>query len=121
MIKVQECRYCDGTLKCWPYGKDESVHCSTCGAEWDPIEVEYPDNYFDDLEELEFNYDDEDDFYDDEEDEEAPRFLLDEDSICYGCFHYVGAEIDENGKEIDGCSVKTMCVGGNMNGYRMDD
>lgn len=72
MIKVKECRYCDGTLSCKPYGPTESTHCLTCGAEWDPIEVEYPDNCFDDLEdfEIEFEddcYDSEVDYFDDED------------------------------------------------------
>jgi hypothetical protein len=40
-MKVKECRYCDGTTSGFPYGKDESRHCLTCGAEWDPVEVDY--------------------------------------------------------------------------------
>ncbi len=67
MIKVKECRYCDGTLTCRPYGKDESIHCQTCGAEWDPVEIEYPDNYFDDLDD-DFEIDYEDDFEMEEDD-----------------------------------------------------
>ena len=47
MIKVKECKYCDGTGSHKPYGKDETTHCITCGAEWEPIVVEYPDDYFD--------------------------------------------------------------------------
>ena len=49
-MKVKECRYCDSTLSGHLYGKDEPLCCLTCGAEWEPVDVEYPDNYFDDME-----------------------------------------------------------------------
>ena len=39
------------------------------------------------------------------------RFLLDEDSICYGCRYY---EDDEN------CITPQPCIEGRMNGYRMN-
>lgn len=28
------CEHCDGTRWGYPYGKDESRHCNSCGAEW---------------------------------------------------------------------------------------
>lgn len=40
------------------------------------------------------------------------RFLLDMDSLCYGCRYFNGGE--------DGCSTPNICVMGSMNGYRMD-
>lgn len=40
------------------------------------------------------------------------RFLLDEDSICYGCKYFVVGE--------EGCSVPDICIEGSMNGYRME-
>ncbi|MDD4378321.1 MAG: hypothetical protein PHH48_09315 [Eubacteriales bacterium] len=45
-------------------------------------------------------------------DGDEPRFLLDEDSICYGCQHYIDAE--------DGCNPLEICIEGNLNDYRMD-
>jgi len=39
------------------------------------------------------------------------RFLLDEDSICYGCQYY---------SDDGGCDSQQSCIEGNMNGYRMD-
>lgn len=59
-----------------------------------------------------------------------PRFLLDEDSICYGCEYYKNIDdvvdnyvvpeenIDENGGI---CNCYCPCIGGSMNGYRMED
>ena len=57
-----------------------------------------------------------------------PRFLLDEDSICYGCQYYrskreiihdhTDDDFDENG---GCCDVHCICADGNMNGYRMND
>lgn len=51
-----------------------------------------------------------------EEGYDEPRYLLDEDSICYGCQYYKG---EENGEDI--CETPEPCMGGHMNGYRMDD
>jgi|688.fasta_scaffold793524_2 hypothetical protein len=34
------------------------------------------------------------------------------DSICYGCKYFVGEDED--------CTTPKPCIGGNMNGYRMD-
>jgi hypothetical protein len=64
------------------------------------------------------------------EDDES-RFMLEEDSICYGCQYYKHVndtnapdefndddDIDENGGV---CDVSELCVGGSMNGYRMED
>lgn len=59
MIIVEECRYCDGTNKGHSYGKEEPLFCLTCGAEWDPIEVEYPENYLDDLDD---DYEEDDEY-----------------------------------------------------------
>jgi len=39
-----------------------------------------------------------------------PRFMLDEDSICYGCKYYEGGD----------CNPPEICIEGSMNGYRMD-
>ena len=59
-----------------------------------------------------------------------PRFMLDMDSICYGCKYYkhidktnepeefAKDDIDENGGV---CDCHSPCYGGHMNGYRMDD
>lgn len=33
-LKKSECEYCDNTTYNYPYGRDESRHCSLCGAEW---------------------------------------------------------------------------------------
>ena len=44
-------------------------------------------------------------------DSEEPRFLLDMDSVCYGCQYYTGEEI---------CNTPQPCISGSMNGYRMD-
>lgn len=43
---------------------------------------------------------------------EEPRFLIEEDSICYGCPYFK----DED-KE---CNPPDVCVEGSMNGYRMN-
>jgi len=42
---------------------------------------------------------------------DEPRFLLDEDSICYGCQYYIDEE---------NCTTPEPCIQGHMNGYRMD-
>lgn len=57
-----------------------------------------------------------------------PRFLLDPDSICYGCPNYKHIDdvddsfsfddIDENGGV---CDCTEVCYEGSLNGYRMDD
>lgn len=44
-ITTEECRYCDGAMKSRPYGEDESVHCTTCGAEWEPVSVQVEISY----------------------------------------------------------------------------
>jgi uncharacterized Zn ribbon protein len=41
--KVKECKWCDGINSGYLYGKDEPLCCLSCGAEWDPVEVEYTD------------------------------------------------------------------------------
>ncbi len=58
---------------------------------------------------------------------EQPRFLLDDDSVCYGCGYYIDIaeteardgisedDIDENGGF---CNCSEPCLGGEMNGYR---
>ena len=33
------CSFCDGTTYHFPYGRDESCHCTNCGAEWTPVPV----------------------------------------------------------------------------------
>jgi hypothetical protein len=33
-LRKSECMYCDNTRYHHPYGKDESRHCTNCGAEW---------------------------------------------------------------------------------------
>lgn len=43
-MKVKECRYCDCSRYHFPYGQDESCHCIQCGAEWEPVEVEYSED-----------------------------------------------------------------------------
>jgi hypothetical protein len=50
-------------------------------------------------------------FWDKQENKE-PRFLLDMDSICYGCQYFVG--------ENDDCKTPQPCIEGGMNGYRAD-
>ena len=45
-IKVQECRYCDTGFP-MSIGGDVAI-CSGCGAEWDPVEVEYDESEFED-------------------------------------------------------------------------
>jgi len=45
---------------------------------------------------------------------DEPRFLLDPDSVCYGCQFY------ESGLFDDECTTPEPCIQGNMNGYRMD-
>ncbi len=59
--------------------------------------------------------------------DKEPRFLLDEDSICYGCPEYKRieecsedpwdhwGEADENGGV---CDAKEPCLGGSRNAYR---
>ena len=40
-ITLEECRYCDSTSHHRLY-EDDAIHvCSCCGAEWDPIKVDY--------------------------------------------------------------------------------
>lgn len=57
---INTCKYCDGTMSCQPYGADESVHCASCGAEWEPMRIWYDESeYMDDP--------DDDDYYDDTE------------------------------------------------------
>lgn len=58
---------------------------------------------------------------------EEARFRLDEDSICYGCTYYENVEdveandiAEENISEGEICDCKEICIGGNMNGYRMN-
>lgn len=56
---------------------------------------------------------------------EEPRFLLDKDSICYGCEFYKHisecdemmhlGDIDENGGV---CDVEELCVAGSCNALR---
>lgn len=36
---IEECKNCDSTIKGYPYGKDESLHCLSCGAEWEGVKV----------------------------------------------------------------------------------
>jgi len=43
MIRYTVCSYCDSGHPSYPYGRDESVHCSSCGAEWDPYTIEEED------------------------------------------------------------------------------
>jgi hypothetical protein len=46
------CRYCEAGFPYYPYGRNESCHCSNCGAEWEPVQFEWePDK-------LEFECDD---------------------------------------------------------------
>lgn len=45
-VKVKECRYCDTGFP-MSIGGDVTI-CSGCGAEWDPVEVEYDESEFDD-------------------------------------------------------------------------
>lgn len=33
-LRCSECHYCDSPNYYYPYGRDESRHCSNCGAEW---------------------------------------------------------------------------------------
>jgi|LakMenEpi03Aug12_release.lakeMendotaPanAssembly.Ray.scaffolds.fasta_scaffold1326657_1 hypothetical protein len=47
-----------------------------------------------------------------EPNEDEPKFALELDSICYGCKYFVGEDED--------CTTPKPCIGGNMNGYRMD-
>ncbi len=63
--KVTECRYCDGITFNYPYGKDETRHCTTFGAEWDPVTYEIDEEEFE-IDEEEF----EEDIEEFEEDEE---------------------------------------------------
>ena len=63
---------------------------------------------------------------------EEPRFLLDKDSICFGCTyfkHYTESDdanywlenegyIDDNGGV---CDIDKPCICGNMNSYDMRD
>lgn len=48
----------------------------------------------------------------DKQESDEPRFLLDMDSICYGCHYFAGEDVE--------CETPQPCVEGNMNGYRMD-
>jgi len=58
---------------------------------------------------------------------DEPRYLLDPDSICYGCQCYVhindaigdymDSEIDKNGGV---CDVFDVCVAGSKNSYWMN-
>lgn len=43
------CRHCERGFPCYPYGRDESCHCSYCGAEWEPVQIEFEcdDNWSD--------------------------------------------------------------------------
>mgnify|MGYP003297723321 CR=1 FL=1 len=57
-----------------------------------------------------------------------PRFLLDKDSICYGCPYYRNKNeviYDHTGDEFDEiggcCDVDCLCVCGSMNTYRKHD
>lgn len=47
-----------------------------------------------------------------ETDTDEERFLLEEDSICYGCKYFIGGE--------DGCNPPNSCIEGSMNGYRVE-
>lgn len=40
---------------------------------------------------------------------EDERFLLDEDSICYGCQYYIGGE--------EGCNPPNICTEGSLNNF----
>ena len=40
-----------------------------------------------------------------------PKFLLDQDSICFGCKYFDGKE---------NCRTPQLCIEGSMNGYRME-
>lgn len=42
---------------------------------------------------------------------DEPRYLLEEDSVCYGCQYY-----DDN----ENCTTPQICIEGSMNGYRME-
>lgn len=44
---------------------------------------------------------------------DEPRFLLDGDSICYGCRYYIGGE--------EGCNTSNTCIEGSMNDYGIED
>lgn len=46
--------------------------------------------------------------------EVEPRYLLDKDSVCYGCQCY---EPDEE----NDCSSPRLCINGNVNDYREDE
>lgn len=52
-----------------------------------------------------------------------PRFLLDEDSVCYGCGHFVseeeiGVPVQEENLTCGGiCDCNIPCVNGSMNDY----
>ena len=43
---------------------------------------------------------------------DEPRFLLDDDSICYGCPYFVGGE--------EKCNSPKPCIEGQMNNYRQE-
>lgn len=38
-----------------------------------------------------------------------PRFLLEEDSVCFGCKYFFGGE--------DGCNPPNICIEGSLNSY----
>lgn len=95
---------------------DDTFECSCCGLDATNKDYDYCHecgSLFGDIEEV-------------TTDTDEPRFLLDMDSICYGCKYYVSAdEVDEAVSEDNVlcggvCDCNEPCYGGNMNGYRME-
>jgi len=66
-IRYSACRHCDGFNYNYPYGRDETKHCISCGAEWDPVEVE--DMVPEQEECFEMEFEDDEDEYEDMEDD----------------------------------------------------